>query len=162
MGHKQASPHRTRQEPRPRRLLLGHELPLPHTHNSKTGSPKNKSKNPVTFFPPKKVTAKTPRQPRKTPHQDHQNTTSKHSHFSKPQQNTTNPPHKKQSLKPYSKPTDAQDRSLTARRDLVACEVGLLISSVYRLRTPRLLFSRPITTFTMANSVNKSKSRSNW
>jgi hypothetical protein len=43
----------------------------------KTGSPKNKPQNPVTFFPPKKVTAKTPHQPRKTPRSHHQNTTSK-------------------------------------------------------------------------------------
>jgi hypothetical protein len=74
------SPHELMQ-PRPiqgKSDRLRHGLAPKISILPKTGSPKNKSQNPVTSFASKNVTAKTPHQPRKTPHLHHKNTTSKH------------------------------------------------------------------------------------
>jgi hypothetical protein len=50
---------------------------------------KNKIKKVGAFLATKKVTAKTPHQPRKSPHPHHQNTTPKTRFSSKPQQKRT-------------------------------------------------------------------------
>jgi hypothetical protein len=51
--------------------------------SSSPSPPKNKVQKRVTFLDAKNITAKTPHQPRKSPHRHHKNTTSKHAFCAK-------------------------------------------------------------------------------
>ena len=73
----------------PPKILSSPPHPVENSENSSkpllplTFHAKNKVQNHVTFLDAKNMTAKTPRQPCKSPHRDHQNTTPKHALFAK-------------------------------------------------------------------------------